>query len=128
MSEERLIRVPDWFEAPSTKFPDMSAVLRNPSQTVEEAEAYTVGIGVRADYGESLLIANMVSQCPPAKARGLVTRCCFLSAIFVESRSTGLSERRRQAVGDDWLADRSLSREAMPLCRRLVAAFKSALT
>ena len=62
MAEERLIRVPDWFAVPEAKFPDVAAVLRNPHRTVKKAEAYAVSLGVTAQYGSRLDIANIVNE------------------------------------------------------------------
>ena len=62
MADGRLIRVPEWFAAPQSQFPNVEAALRNPRSSIAEAEAHATHLGVPAQYGSSLQIANMVNE------------------------------------------------------------------
>lgn len=62
---ERLIKTPEWFNAPHNRFADVTDAIRESCRatTVEEAETYAVNLGVQsADYGSHLMIGNMMNE------------------------------------------------------------------
>ncbi len=90
LNEYRLVKTPDWFEAPQQKFRDLNSAVLNPSNTVVEAEAYAASIGVLARYEGHLDIGNSVNQMlselkeriRPVKGRGAL----MFSHIFINTK------------------------------------------
>jgi hypothetical protein len=58
----RLIKTPEWFNVPETRYPDAAAVVRQQFATVKEAEAYAQSLGVHAVYEDRLDIAQLASE------------------------------------------------------------------
>jgi hypothetical protein len=59
----RLIRTPDWFQSPQTKYPDLASVVRQQFTTTEEAEEYARSLGIQSvHYGQHLDIALLANE------------------------------------------------------------------
>ncbi len=61
--EHRLIKTPDWFQSPQTRYPDVASVVRRQFATVQEAEEYARSLGVQVvNYEDRLDIAHLANE------------------------------------------------------------------
>ncbi len=60
--QERFIKVPDWFSEPTQRFPSLSVVVREEFDSVVAAQTYAEMLNARVNFGEKLIVANMVNE------------------------------------------------------------------